>query len=68
MVKKYRILISAGAIALMLAACNADEEVNSSSAAESGSKTEQVSSGEKAADEATGQKVSYLGNRYGNCC
>lgn len=62
--KKYRTLISAGAIALMLAACNADEEVVSSSAAESESKTEQVSSDEKTADEATVQKVSYLGNDY----
>lgn len=63
--KKYRTLISAGAIALMLAACTADEEVDSSSAAESENKTEQVSNAVKpAADEATERKISYLGNDY----
>lgn len=63
-VKKYCTLISAGAIALMLAACNAEEEVDSSNAAESESNTEQVSSDKNAADEATVKKVSYLGNDY----
>lgn len=42
--KKYRTLIGAGAIALLLAACN--EEVDSSSAAESENKTDQVTSEE----------------------
>lgn len=59
--KKYRALICAGALALMLAACNTDEEVDTSSAAE----TEQVSKDEKpVADEAIAQKVSYLGSDY----
>ncbi|MBM7663828.1 iron complex transport system substrate-binding protein [Solibacillus kalamii] len=59
--KKHRALICAGALALMLAACNTDEEVDTSSAAE----TEQVSKDEKpVADEAIAQKVSYLGSDY----
>ncbi|MFL0582719.1 ABC transporter substrate-binding protein [Solibacillus silvestris] len=59
--KKYRVLICAGALALMLSACNTDEEVDTSSAAE----TEQVSKDEKpVADEAIAQKVSYLGSDY----
>ncbi|WP_420820145.1 ABC transporter substrate-binding protein [Solibacillus kalamii] len=61
MMKKHRALICAGALALMLAACNTDEEVDTSSAAE----TEQVSKDEKpVADEAIAQKVSYLGSDY----
>ena len=63
--KKYRTLVSATAIALMLAACNAEEEVESSSAAKSEATSEQVSKDEKSvADEANVQKVSYLGNDY----
>lgn len=59
--KKHRTLICAGALTLMLAACNTDEEVDTSSAAE----TEQVSKDEKpVADEAIAQKVSYLGSDY----
>lgn len=58
--KKYRTLVSAAALALMLAACNAEEEVESSEA-----NTEQVSKDDQSvADEATVQKVSYLGNDY----
>lgn len=58
--KKYRTLVSAAALALMLAACNAEEKVESSEA-----NTEQVSKDDQsAADEATAQKVSYLGNDY----
>lgn len=45
--KKYRTLIFAGALSLMLAACTADEEVDSSSAGESESKSEQISNVEK---------------------
>ena len=63
-VKKYRTLVSAAALVLMLAACNAEEEVESSEA-KSEANTEQVSKDDKsAADEATAQKVSYLGNDY----
>ncbi|MBD8034035.1 ABC transporter substrate-binding protein [Solibacillus merdavium] len=63
--KKYWPLISAAAITLMLVACNADEEVESSSAAKSEATTEQVSKDEKpVTDEANVQKVSYLGNDY----
>lgn len=61
--KKYRTLIGAGAIALLLAACN--DEVDSSSAAESENKTDQVTSEEKpVADKAIQQKITYLGNDY----
>lgn len=63
--KKYRTLIFAGALSLMLAACTADEEVDSSSAGESESKSEQISNVEKTvADEETERKISYLGNDY----
>lgn len=56
--KKYRTLVSAAALALMLAACNAEEEVESS-AAKSEANTEQVSKDDQsAADEATTHKVS----------
>ncbi|MGN7477374.1 ABC transporter substrate-binding protein [Solibacillus silvestris] len=63
--KKYRTLIGAAALTLMLAACNADEEVNSSSAAGSEAKTVEAANEHKpGAEEATTQRVSYLGNEY----
>ena len=62
--KKYRTLIGAAALTLMLAACNGDEEsVTSSEAASTDTATEEVSKEEKQ-EEATTKKITYLGTEY----
>lgn len=62
--KKYRTLIGAAALTLMLAACGADEEeATSTSAASTEVKTEQVAK-ERVKEQATTQKVTYLGTEY----
>ena len=63
--KKYRTLIGAAALMLMLAACNGDEEeVKSSEAASTDAKTEEVAKDEVKEEQVTTQKVTYLGTEY----
>lgn len=63
--KKYQTLIGVVALSLMLAACNSDEEVKTTSAA-SEMKTEDVAKDEKLAAEQSDakQSISYLGQSY----